>query len=59
MPEGYLQQQILRDHPVDPVSIARRMLVARYEAAREGYRTIHTELGGLLPPHQVNELIPT
>jgi hypothetical protein len=52
VPSGYHDHQVLRDHPSVVVVLARHLLVARFKAARAGYRTAATQLAAHMPPHQ-------
>jgi hypothetical protein len=56
VPDTYWGYPVLREHPLAVAFLARRMLIARYETAREGHRTIHQELDELIPPHHIVEI---
>jgi hypothetical protein len=44
----------MRRHPVVLAFIARHVLDGAIEGARQGYRTIRSELGELVPPHMID-----
>jgi hypothetical protein len=52
LPE-YRQYPALGRHPVVLAFLARHVLTGAVEGARQGYRTIRTELGEVVPPHVV------
>jgi hypothetical protein len=56
VPDSYHDYPVLREHPAAVVALARHMLIARYEAARSGYRTVNDELAAQLPPHHLKEV---
>ena len=41
-------------HPIVLASVARHLIHGTVEGAREGYRTVRSELGELVPPHAVD-----
>jgi len=50
----YRQYDMVCRHPVLLASIARHLLHGSVEGAREGYRTVRTELAEHAPPHAVD-----
>ena len=50
----YRQCVMVSGHPVILASIARHLIHGTVEGAREGYRTVRTELGEHAPPHAVD-----
>ena len=50
----YRQYVMVSGHPVILASIARHLIHGTVEGAREGYRTVRTELGEHAPPHAVD-----
>ena len=57
VPPGYLVHGVLRRHPIALAAIARHHLSACVEGARNGYRTVRTELGPHLPPGAVEAVL--
>lgn len=47
----YRQYARVSRHPVVLASVARHLIHGTVEGAREGYRTVQTELGEFVPPH--------
>jgi hypothetical protein len=47
----------VRRYPVFLPVIARHVLTGAVEGARQGYRTIRTELGELVPPHVIDAVL--
>jgi hypothetical protein len=47
----------MRRHPVVLAFVARHVLNGAVEGARGGYRTTRTELGELVPPHVIDDLL--
>ena len=52
-PELRQHERVYR-HPVVLVSVVRHLFSGTVEGAREGYRTVRTELGELVPPHAID-----
>ena len=50
----YRQYGVVRRHPVILAPIARHLIHGSVEGAREGYRTVRTELAEQAPPHAVD-----
>ena len=50
----YRQYDMVCRHPVILASIARHLIHGSVEGAREGYRTVRTELAEHAPPHAVD-----
>jgi hypothetical protein len=53
LPEWRDHQLVVR-HPVILASIARHVYGGAVQGARDGYRTVRTELGELAPPHAID-----
>lgn len=53
LPEYREHPQVSR-HPVILASIARHTLGGALEGARDGYRTVRSELGARVPPHAID-----
>jgi hypothetical protein len=53
LPE-FRQYTMVCRHPVILASVARHIIGGAVEGARQGYRTVRTELGELAPPHAVD-----
>jgi hypothetical protein len=44
----------VRRHPIILASMGRHIVTGSLEGARQGYRTVRTELGEAVPPHAVD-----
>lgn len=56
-PAEYRQYAVLRRCPAALAAAARHHAVACVEGARQGYRTVRTELGEHIPPHAVDAVL--
>jgi hypothetical protein len=50
-------QAAVRRHPVALAVIARHVADGAVQGARDGYRTARTELGTVIPPHAVDDVL--
>ena len=50
----YRQYTMVCRHPVILASIARHLIHGSVDGARDGYRTVRTDLAGHAPPHAVD-----
>jgi len=57
VPPDYRLYGVLRRHPLALATLAGHHLRGCVEAARQGYRTARTELGGDLPPHALSSVL--
>jgi hypothetical protein len=57
VPPDYRLHGVLRRHPIALAALARHHIRACVQGAREGYRTTRTELGGILSPPAVGEVL--
>lgn len=57
VPPDYRLHGVLRRHPAALASIARHHTRACVEGARQGYRTVRTELAETVPPHAVDAVL--
>jgi hypothetical protein len=57
VPPDYRLHGVLRRHPVALAAMARHHTSACVEGARDGYRTVRTELAEELPPHAVDAVL--
>jgi hypothetical protein len=53
----YRQYPALRRYPVVLAYIARHAVNGAIEGARQGYRTIRTDMSELVPPHVIDEAL--
>ena len=54
VPPDYRLYGVLRRHPVALATMARHHVAACVQGARQGYRTVRTELAEHAPPHAVD-----
>src|SRR5271165_2227476 len=57
VPPDYRLHGVLRRYPVALAAMARQHTAACVEGARQGYRTVRTDLGEALPPHAVDAVL--
>jgi hypothetical protein len=57
VPPDYRLHGVLRRYPVALAAMARHHATACVEGARQGYRSVRTELAGVLPPHAVDSVL--
>ena len=57
VPGEYRQYDVLRRYPVALALLARHHTAACAEGARQGYRTVRTEIGEDIPPHAIDEVL--
>ena len=57
VPPDYRLHGVLRRHPVALAVLAKHHLAGCLRAARDGYRSVRTELGGVLPPRGVEAVL--
>src|SRR5579859_4102967 len=57
LPEGYRQDKRVHRYPVGLAVIARHHSQACVSGARQGYRTLRAELGGRVPPREVDAVL--
>jgi hypothetical protein len=57
VPPDYRLHGVLRRHPVALASLARHHLAACVEGARQGYRSVRTDLGPHLPTTTINAVL--
>jgi hypothetical protein len=57
VPPDYRLHGVLRRHPAALAAMARHHTAACVEGARQGYRTVRTELAEVLPPHAVDAVL--
>jgi hypothetical protein len=57
VPPDYRLHGVLRRYPVALAAMARYHSRACVEGARQGYRTVRTELAGTLPPHAIDTVL--
>lgn len=57
VPPGYQNYDIFRRWPAALASLAHYHAKMVVEEHRQGYRTVRTELAGVLPPHAVTEVL--
>jgi hypothetical protein len=50
----YLRETTVRRYPVALAVIARHIVAGAIDGARDGYRTVRTELSEAVPPHAVD-----
>ena len=48
---------MLRRYPVALATLARHHIAACLDGARQGYRSARTELGEVLPPHSLQQVL--
>ena len=57
VPPGYRSHDVLRRYPVALATLARHHMAACVHGARQGYRSARTELGEVLPPHALQQVL--
>jgi hypothetical protein len=57
VPPDYRLHGVLRRHPAALAALARHHTAASVEGARQGYRTVRTELAEKVPPHAVDAVL--
>jgi hypothetical protein len=57
VPPDYRLHGVLRRHPVALATMARHHVAACVQGARQGYRAVRTELGGMLPASGVDAVL--
>lgn len=57
VPPDYRLHGVLRRHPAALAALARHHTTASVEGARQGYRTVRTELAEKVPPHAVDAVL--
>lgn len=57
VPPDYRLHGVLRRHPVALAAMARHHVAACVQGARQGYRAVRTELGGMLPVAGVDAVL--
>jgi hypothetical protein len=57
VPPDYRLHGVLRRHPAALAAMARHHTTACVEGARQGYRTVRTELAEKVPPHAVDAVL--
>jgi hypothetical protein len=57
VPPDYRLHGVLRRHPAALAALARHHTAASVEGARQGYRTVRTELAEKMPPHAVDAVL--
>jgi hypothetical protein len=57
LPPGYREQKQVHHYPVGLAVMARNHAVACLDGAREGYRAARAELGGFLPPGEIDAVL--
>ena len=57
VPPDYRLHGVLRRHPAALAALARHHTTSCVEGAREGYRTVRTELAEKVPPHAVDAVL--
>jgi hypothetical protein len=59
VPAEYRGYGVLRRYPLALATMARRHVDACVEAARQGFRTARTDLGGVVPLHGIESILET
>lgn len=57
LPADYRVHGVLRRHPIALAVLARHHLTACVAGARQGYRSVRTELGDVLPPQGIDAVL--
>jgi hypothetical protein len=57
LPSEYRRYGVLRRYPLALAGMARRHVEACVEAARQGFRTVRADLGGVVPPHGIDSIL--
>lgn len=57
VPPDYRLHGVLRRHPVALAALARHHTAACVEGARQGYRTVRTELAEIVPPPALESVL--
>lgn len=57
VPPDYRLHGVLRRHPSALAALARHHTAACVEGARQGYRTVRTELAETVPPHAIDAVL--
>jgi hypothetical protein len=57
VPPDYRLHGVLRRYPIALATLAKHHLAACVHGARQGYRSARAELGGVLPPHALTEVL--
>jgi hypothetical protein len=57
LPADYRVHGVLRRHPIALAVLARHHLTACVAGARQGYRSVRTELGDALPPQGIDAVL--